>query len=251
MSINLKLSDADGWISCPRKPEREKVARSLLPEQETNSSALRGTYLHKLAEAVMKGDESMPVAPPGAEVSAADEESAMSYAGYVINKSLEQIPSQFHTEVEVNLGAAVGLPEGYTSRGVVDCEIVTPKTLEVIEYKSGGGLVETSSQQLWANGLASLLRYTNPGVGESPFEEIILTVYQPKRPGTKNIERSIVVQPQSLLSWEQTVLQPAYAEVMDEAVPAKPSNSACKYRLAKKAGICEEYKAFVSAGVGS
>jgi hypothetical protein len=133
--------------------------------------------------------------------------------------------------------------------GTVDCQIIGPDWIELIDYKDGMGVVEAEgNMQLEQYAYGVLAGYKLPINVPYPISRVIMTIIQPKLElkGMKPIT-SHEVKVSDLLSNLGTIVLQAAATDQPDA-PLVPGDSQCKFCKAK--GSCAALASNVMKEVG-
>ena len=232
----LSPSASERWINCPASLR----AAEALPQTEEQESiyATEGTHAHTLAE-ITAGQAFGLISHEEFQQKLAEWERVVTdeptrremeehVSGYVefIRERL-QPGSAFFTEQRL----PTGVPESF---GTSDSVIVTPTTVEIIDFKYGAGVpvsAEKNSQlRLYALGaldeFGDLLGTTT---------HVTMTIYQPRLSSTSSETLSV----EALQLWREEVAIPAAKEALYSPKPRfGPSDSACRW--CPLAGLCRE-----------
>lgn len=229
----LSPSASARWLRCTASVRAIEVAA---PVESISAAAEEGTAAHALAALVLaecvNGDESLDdveLMPAYAqwltEFSPADPAEmlahARTYAQYVAARLAGAGPG---TVLYVERRLDTGLRECY---GTADAVIVTPTSIEVIDYKYGRGVVVevTGNPQLSIYGLGALFEFDSL-IGS--VETVRLTIVQPRAGG--EVVRSWGTTAASLRDWSAITLEPAVRAALDgEGTAYAPSQDSCRW----------------------
>ena len=232
----LSPSASERWISCPASIRAaEAIPRA---EEQESIYATEGTNAHTLAE-ITAGQAFGLISHKEFQQKLAEWERVVTdeptrremeehVSGYVefIRERL-QPGSAFFTEQRL----PTGVPESF---GTSDSVIVTPSTVEIIDFKYGAGVpvsAEKNSQlRLYALGaldeFGDLLGTTT---------HVTMTIYQPRLSSTSSETLSV----EALQLWREEVAIPAAKEALYSSKPRfGPSDTACRW--CPLAGLCRE-----------
>lgn len=249
----LSPSKSGRVLVCAASVNREAA----LPDEPGGPAANQGTNAHWLLEQCIIEDR----CPPGVYGDGGNGFLAqLPYtADGLPHELLDQAYNCYHYVKQRKEALGEGtqlLPEAkvdpmlYTGRndspGTVDAILVSGdlRTVEIVDLKTGGSLVEADASQLKLYALGVMAQYASPD-GSVPFDTIRLTVFQPKRPGEETVERFVDFTPADLIQWAHGTWVPAAVASDDPNAPANPTDEGCKYCKAKKHGTCAEYKAAI------
>lgn len=212
------------WSVCGAAPDREAG----YPDEESEA-AKRGTRIHAVAEAALRGEAFEDPYQEGWQPDQEAQWMADSYCEYINNRRNELDPTALRVEEKVDPGAYINRKD---CLGTADAMIVSQDILEVIDLKTGGHLVEADEGQIKLYALGALYQYLDRETGEVPFHTVRLTVFQPRRPSLEGpIERYVEVTPNDLFTWGTMEFESA-AQLTDEGV-AVPDEEACKFCKAR------------------
>lgn len=252
MSAHAMLSPSkrSRWALCPGSIREE----AKYPDTGSGPAAADGTHSHTLLEHCIKNGLSDPMDQvgevfndhDGTFVVDADRAARVKTAiDYIREQSLGgmlTVVSEEHVDPEHLLGRK-------DLSGTVDCQILGPDTLELIDYKDGMGVVSAEGNlqlEQYAYGVLAGLRL--PVNGNYPFSTVRMTIIQPKlaMKGMRPIT-SHTVTVRSLLDNMGTIITQAAATDAPDA-PLVPGESQCKFCRAK--GSCNALASNVMKEVG-
>ena len=191
----LSASSSERWLNCPpsaRLGERYEDKRS--------EYAAEGTEAHMLGEYKLKVALGLAAEDPTEKLKYHSEEMEDCTTGYV-EYILEIIKECKEAKVliEQRLDYSRYVKEGF---GTGDCIVVSDKTLHVVDYKHGQGVLveaeENPQMMLYALGALEIFD------GIYDIETVKMTIYQPRR---ENIS-TYTVSKDSLYKWAKEVLMP-------------------------------------------
>jgi hypothetical protein len=252
MSDHAKLSPSkrSRWALCPGSIREE----AKYPDTGSGPAAADGTHSHTLLEHCIKNGLSDPMDQVGETFTdhegtfkvdadrAARVKSAIEYIRERSMNGLFSVISEQKVDPEFLLGRK-------DLSGTVDCQIIGPDFLELIDYKDGMGVVTAEgNMQLEQYAYGVLAGYKLPVNGAFPFSRVIMTIVQPKLAlkGMKPIT-SHEVTVRSLLDNAGTIIVQAAATDKPDA-PLVPGESQCKFCRAK--GSCAALAGNVMKEVG-
>jgi len=252
MSAHAMLSPSkrSRWALCPGSIREE----AKYPDTGSGPAAADGTHSHTLLEHCIKNGLSDPMDQVGETFTdhegtfkvdadrAARVKSAIEYIRERSMNGLFSVISEQKVDPEFLLGRK-------DLSGTVDCQIIGPDFLELIDYKDGMGVVTAEgNMQLEQYAYGVLAGYKLPVNGAFPFSRVIMTIVQPKLAlkGMKPIT-SHEVTVRSLLDNAGTIIVQAAATDKPDA-PLVPGESQCKFCRAK--GSCAALAGNVMKEVG-
>jgi len=252
MSDHAKLSPSkrSRWALCPGSIREE----AKYPDTGSGPAAADGTHSHTLLEHCIKNGLSDPMDQVGETFTdhegtfkvdadrAARVKSAIDYIRDRSMNGLFPVISEQRVDPKFLLGRD-------DLSGTVDCQIIGPDWIELIDYKDGMGVVSAEgNMQLEQYAYGVLARYSLPVNGDYPFNRVIMTIIQPKLAlkGMKPIT-SCEVPLRSLLDNMGTIITQAAATDKPDA-PLVPGESQCKFCRAK--GSCAALAGNVMKEVG-
>ena len=195
----LSASSSHRWISCP--PSAKLCAE--VPDVNT-SYAQQGTDAHSLCEHLVLTALGRESEDPVKKLTYYDQEMqtcAEGYRDFVMEQVAltKGICSDPCICIEQKLDYSRWVPEGF---GTGDCVIVADGILQIIDFKYGVG-VEVSSKknpQLLCYGLGAINAFEDL----YDIQDILLTVYQPRRQNVNTWE----ISKNDLLTWAEETLSP-------------------------------------------
>jgi hypothetical protein len=252
MSDHAKLSPSkrSRWALCPGSIREE----AKYPDTGSGPAAADGTHSHTLLEHCIKNGLSDPMDQVGETFTdhegtfkvdadrAARVKSAIDYIRDRSMNGLFPVISEQRVDPKFLLGRD-------DLSGTVDCQIIGPDWIELIDYKDGMGIVTAEGNlQLEQYAYGVLARYSLPVNGDYSFNRVIMTIIQPKlaMKGMKPIT-SHDVSLRSLLDNMGTIITQAAATDKPDA-PLVPGESQCKFCRAK--GSCAALAGNVMKEVG-
>ena len=252
MSDHAKLSPSkrSRWALCPGSIREE----AKYPDTGSSPAAADGTHSHTLLEECLNGDPVDPMTFIGMPMS--DHE-----GDFVVDASrAERVKVAYDYIMERSMNDYVMViseqkvdPEHLLGRsdlsGTVDCQLVGPDSLEVIDYKDGMGIViAEGNMQLEQYAYGVLAGYKLPINGDYPFKTVIMTIIQPKMAlrGMPAITSCEVPTSQLLANMGTIISQAAATDAPD--APLVPGESQCKFCRAK--GSCSALASNVMKDVG-
>ena len=252
MSDHAKLSPSkrSRWALCPGSIREE----AKYPDTGSGPAAADGTHSHTLLEHCIKNGLSDPMDQVGETFTDhegtfkvdADRAARVKIAiEYIRERSMNgmfKVISEQKVDPEFLLGRK-------DLSGTVDCQIIGPDWIELIDYKDGMGVVSAEgNMQLEQYAYGVLAGYKLPVNGAYPFNTHRMTIIQPKLAlkGMKPIT-SHEVSVRSLLDNMGTIITQAAATDKPDA-PLVPGESQCKFCRAK--GSCAALAGNVMKEVG-
>ena len=252
MSDHAKLSPSkrSRWALCPGSIREE----AKYPDTGSGPAAADGTHSHTLLEYCIKNGLSDPMDQVGETFTdhegtfkvdadrAARVKSAIEYIRERSMNGLFSVISEQKVDPEFLLGRK-------DLSGTVDCQIIGPDFLELIDYKDGMGVVTAEgNMQLEQYAYGVLAGYKLPVNGAFPFSRVIMTIVQPKlaMKGMKPITSHEVTVKSLMDNIGTIVLQAAATDKPD--APLVPGESQCKFCRAK--GSCAALAGNVMKEVG-
>jgi hypothetical protein len=225
----LGPSAAARWISCPAS-----VALVATEADEESVYAAEGTAAHTLAELELlwaySTDLTLEDYKERERIWHDDalqheydvDEMRLHVRHYVdlVGRALQQDP---HSALLVEARLDTGIPNCW---GTGDAVIVTPTKIRVIDLKYGKGVavLADESEQLKLYGLAALRTFDGL-IGD--FDEVTVTIYQPRNGGESNGS----FKPVELERWAAKVVEPAAKAALADDGTAwfGPSEKACRW----------------------
>jgi hypothetical protein len=252
MSDHAKLSPSkrSRWALCPGSIREE----AKYPDTGSGPAAADGTHSHTLLEHCIKNGLSDPMDQVGETFTdhegtfkvdadrAARVKSAIEYIRERSMNGLFSVISEQKVDPEFLLGRK-------DLSGTVDCQIIGPDFLELIDYKDGMGVVTAEgNMQLEQYAYGVLAGYKLPVNGAFPFSRVIMTIVQPKLAlkGMKPITSHEVTVKSLMDNIGTIVLQAAATDKPD--APLVPGESQCEFCRAK--GSCAALAGNVMKEVG-
>jgi hypothetical protein len=252
MSAHAMLSPSkrSRWALCPGSIREE----AKYPDEGSGPAAIDGTHSHTLLEHCIKNGLSDPMDQVGETFTDHD-------GTFVVDADrAARVKTAIEYIREQSLGGMLTVvseekvdPEHLLGRkdlsGTVDCQILGPDWLELIDYKDGMGIVTAEGNlQLEQYAYGVLAGCKLPVNGVYPFEYVKMTIIQPKLAlkGMKPIT-SHTVTVRSLLDNMGTIIAQAAATDAPDA-PLVPGDSQCKFCRAK--GSCNALASNVMKEVG-
>ena len=252
MSDHAKLSPSkrSRWALCPGSIREE----AKYPEQDSGPAAADGTHSHTLLEHCIKNGLSDPMDQVGETFTdhegtfkvdadrAARVKSAIDYIREQSMNGLFSVISEQKVDPEHLLGRK-------DLSGTVDCQIVGPDWIELIDYKDGMGVVSAEgNMQLEQYAYGVLAVYKLPVNGDYPFKTVRMTIIQPKlaMKGMRPITSDEVPVSHLLANMGTIISQAAATDAPD--APLVPGDSQCKFCRAK--GSCSALANNVMKEVG-
>jgi hypothetical protein len=252
MSAHAKLSPSkrSRWALCPGSIREE----AKYPDTGSGPAAADGTHSHTLLEHCIKNGLSDPMDQVGETFTdhegtfkvdadrAARVKSAIEYIRDRSMNGLFPVISEQRVDPKFLLGRD-------DLSGTVDCQIIGPDWIELIDYKDGMGIVSAEGNlQLEQYAYGVLARYSLPVNGDYSFNRVIMTIIQPKlalrgMPAITSHDVSL----RSLLDNMGTIITQAAATDAPDA-PLVPGESQCKFCRAK--GSCAALASNVMKEVG-
>ena len=252
MSDHAKLSPSkrSRWALCPGSIREE----AKYPDTGSGPAAADGTHSHTLLEHCIKNGLSDPMDQVGETFTdhegtfkvdadrAARVKSAIDYIREQSMNGLFSVISEQKVDPEHLLGRK-------DLSGTVDCQIVGPDWIELIDYKDGMGVVSAEgNMQLEQYAYGVLAVYKLPVNGAYPFSTVRMTIIQPKlalRGMPKITSHEVSVR--DLMANMGTIISQAAATDAPDA-PLVPGDSQCKFCRAK--GSCSALANNVMKEVG-
>ena len=195
----LSASSSHRWLACP--PSARICAAS---EDTPSEFALQGTDAHSLCEYKLKKALGKRVRDPTEDLTYFDkemDECSDEYVSFVLEKFEEakELCEDPIVLVEQRLDFSRWVPDGF---GTGDCVIIADKTLTVIDFKYGMGvLVEAKENpQMMCYALGALDLFDDL----YDIEEVTMAIFQPRK---SNVSISTMTK-DDLLRWGDAVLAP-------------------------------------------
>src|SRR5574343_1162302 len=252
MSTHAQLSPSKRhrWALCPGSIREE----AKYPDTGSGPAAADGTHSHTLLEHCIKAGLADPTSMVGVKMKdddgdfvidadrAARVKSAIEYIRERSMNGMFNVISEQKVDPEFLLGRK-------DLSGTVDCQIIGPDWIELIDYKDGMGVVTAEgNMQLEQDAYGVLVGYKLPINAEYPCKTIHMTSIQPKLAlkGMKPIT-SHEVTVKSLMDNMGTIIVQAAATDAPDA-PRVPGERQCKFCRAK--GSCAALASNVMKEVG-
>lgn len=252
MSAHAQLSPSKRhrWALCPGSIREE----AKFPDERTSPAAIDGTHSHTLLDHCIKAGLADPTSMVGVKMKDDDGEFVIdadraarvkTAIDYIRERSMNgmfKVISEQRVDPQHLLGRS-------DLSGTVDCQIIGPDWIELIDYKDGMGVVSAEgNMQLEQYAYGVLAGYKLPINVEYPVKRIIMTIIQPKLAlkGMKPItsfERDV----RDMLTNMGTIIVQAAATDAPDA-PLVPGESQCKFCRAK--GSCAALASNVMKEVG-
>jgi hypothetical protein len=252
VSDHAKLSPSkrSRWALCPGSIREE----AKYPDTGSGPAAADGTHSHTLLEHCIKNGLSNPMNQVGGtftdhegtfKVDADRAARVKSAIEYIRERSVNGLFPVI-SEQKVNPEFLLGRDD---LSGTVDCQILGPDFLELIDYKDGMGVVSAEGNlQLEQYAYGVLARLRLPVNGQYSFSTVRMTIIQPKlalRGMPAITSHDVTVK--SLLDNMGTIIAQAAATDKPDA-PLVPGESQCKFCRAK--GSCSALASNVMKEVG-
>jgi hypothetical protein len=252
VSDHAKLSPSkrSRWALCPGSIREE----AKYPDTGSGPAAADGTHSHTLLEHCIKNGLSDPMDQVGETFT--DHEGTFKVdadRAARVKTAIEYIRERSMNGLLLVISEEKVDPEHLLGRkdlsGTVDCQIVGPDWIELIDYKDGMGVVSAEgNMQLEQYAYGVLAVYKLPVNGAYPFSTVRMTIIQPKlaMKGMKPIT-SHEVSVRDLMANMGTIITQAAATDAPDA-PLVPGDSQCKFCRAK--GSCSALANNVMKEVG-
>ena len=252
MSAHAQLSPSkrNRWALCPGSIREE----AKYPDLGGGPAAIDGTHSHTLLEQCFKGEPVEPSAFLGLPlqdhegdfvVDASRVERVKLAYDYIMDNSLNGL-CKIVSERRVDPAYLLGRDD---LSGTVDIQIIAGKTLELIDYKDGMGIVSAEgNMQLEQYAYGVLAGYKLPVNGTYPFDYVKMTIIQPKLAlrGINPITSHTVTVFELLANMGTIITQAAATDKPD--APLVPGESQCKFCRAK--GSCSALASNVMKEIG-
>ena len=252
MSAHAMLSPSkrSRWALCPGSIREE----AKYPEQDSGPAAADGTHSHTLLEHCIKAGLTDPMDQVGETFTdhegefkvdadrAARVKTAIEYIRERSMNGMFKVISEQRVDPKFLLGRD-------DLSGTVDCQIIGPDWIELIDYKDGMGVVSAEgNMQLEQYAYGVLAELKLPVNGDYPFNHVRMTIIQPKLAlrGMQPITSS-EVPTRHLIDNMGTIITQAAATDKPDA-PLVPGESQCKFCRAK--GSCAALASNVMKDVG-
>ena len=247
---NLSPSKRHRWALCPGSIREE----AKYPDDTSGPAAIDGTHSHTLLEHCIDAGLIDPTTQVG-EVMADDDGEFKVDADRAarVKTAIEYIRERSMGGMLKVISEERVDPKHLLGRddlsGTVDCQIIGPDWIELIDYKDGMGVVEAEgNMQLEQYAYGVLAGYKLPVNGNYPISTIRMTIIQPKLAlkGMKPITSHEVSVSDMLANLGTLVSQAAATDRPD--APLVPGDSQCKFCKAK--GSCAALASNVMKEVG-
>lgn len=247
---NLSPSKRHRWALCPGSIREE----AKYPDDTSGPAAIDGTHSHTLLEHCIDAGLIDPTTQVG-EVMADDDGEFKVDADRAarVKTAIEYIRERSMGGMLKVISEERVDPKHLLGRddlsGTVDCQIIGPDWIELIDYKDGMGVVEAEgNMQLEQYAYGVLAGYKLPINGNYPISTIRMTIIQPKLAlkGMKPITSHEVSVSDMLANLGTLVGQAAATDQPD--APLVPGDSQCKFCKAK--GSCAALASNVMKEVG-
>ena len=247
---NLSPSKRHRWALCPGSIREE----AKYPDDTSGPAAIDGTHSHTLLEHCIDAGLIDPTTQVG-EVMADDDGEFKVDADRAarVKTAIEYIRERSMGGMLKVISEERVDPKHLLGRddlsGTVDCQIIGPDWIELIDYKDGMGVVEAEgNMQLEQYAYGVLAGYKLPVNGNYPISTIRMTIIQPKLAlkGMKPITSHEVSVSDMLANLGTLVGQAAATDQPD--APLVPGDSQCKFCKAK--GSCAALASNVMKEVG-
>lgn len=237
-------------MTCTASPRLIEEAREfgLIGGDDGSEYAAEGTHAHELCEIEASAAFGL-ISPVIASIRRTEWEIRGKRAGYDLDEMrecanayvalLDSItPDGARVFLEQRLSTGVPGVFGTADAAVVDAR---NKVLRIVDYKHGRGvLVEvTENPQLMLYGLGGLELFDLFG----PFEEVCLTVHQPRGQGHESIN-TWCISTEELIRWRDEIAIPAALQANGLDGVIRPSREGCRW--CPIAGICKERQAYAT-----
>jgi len=247
---NLSPSKRHRWALCPGSIREE----AKYPDEGSGPAAIDGTHSHTLLEHCIDAGLIDPTTQVG-EVMADDDGEFKVDADRAarVKTAIEYIRERSMGGMLKVISEERVDPKHLLGRddlsGTVDCQIIGPDWIELIDYKDGMGVVEAEgNMQLEQYAYGVLAGYKLPVNGNYPISTIRMTIIQPKLAlkGMKPITSHEVSVSDMLANLGTLVGQAAATDRPD--APLVPGDSQCKFCKAK--GSCAALASNVMKEIG-
>ena len=246
----LSPSKRSRWALCPGSIREE----AKYPDEGSGPAAIDGTHSHTLLEHCIKAGLTDPIDQVGETFT--DHEGAFKVDAdraarvkvaidYIRERSMNGM-FKVISEQRVDPKFLLGRDD---LSGTVDCQIVGPDWIELIDYKDGMGVVTAEgNMQLEQYAYGVLAELKLPVNGAYPFADIRMTIIQPKLSlkGMAPITFSEVPVSNLMANMGTIITQAAATDKPD--APLVPGDSQCKFCRAK--GSCAALASNVMKEVG-
>ncbi len=246
----LSPSKRSRWALCPGSIREE----AKYPDEGSGPAAIDGTHSHTLLEHCIKAGLTDPMDQVGETFTDhegtfkvdADRAARVKIAiDYIRERSMNGM-FKVISEQRVDPKFLLGRDD---LSGTVDCQIIGPDWVELIDYKDGMGVVTAEgNMQLEQYAYGVLAELKLPVNGAYPFADIRMTIIQPKLSlkGMAPITFSEVPVSNLMANMGTIITQAAATDKPD--APLVPGDSQCKFCRAK--GSCAALASNVMKEVG-
>lgn len=237
-------------MTCTASPRLIEEAREfgLIGGDEGSEYAAEGTLAHELCE-IKAGLAFGLISPVIASIRETEVKIKADRNGWDFEEMTECAnayvalldsitPDGARVFLEQRLSSGVPGVFGTADAAVVDAR---NKVLRIVDYKHGRGvLVEvTDNPQLMLYGLGGLELFDLFG----PFDEVCLTVHQPRGQGHESIN-TWCISTEELIRWRDEIAIPAALQADGPNGVIRPSREGCRW--CPIAGICKERQAYAT-----
>ncbi len=196
----LSASSSHRWLNCTPSARLEQEF-----EDRESEAAAEGTAAHALCEHKLRRTLKMQSRKPVSKYDCEEMDiHTDAYVQFVLETIAEarQVCSDPIINIEQRLDFSCYVPDGF---GTGDCVIVADKTLHIIDFKYGQGVLVEAEQnpQMMLYALGALRLYDTL----YDIEEVAMTIYQPRR---ENI-CTWRMQAEALKIWAEEELKPRAA----------------------------------------
>lgn len=229
----LSPSSSKRWITCPAS-----VAREEGKPDTSGEAAIWGTAAHAILEqSLLQAVDPLDAQITGLTAAGENEELFIIEERYGLHDVQEmrevakvaydyaQLKGTIYAEAQVNPGAILGRDDMY---GTSDITLVTPRTLEIVDLKSGFRVVEPDDSQLWIYGGGALEKHRRE-LEDFDNTQVTMTIVQPRAPHAQGPIRSITVPASHVMQWITGPLYRAALETDNPDARAVPSEEGCRY----------------------
>ena len=246
----LSPSKRSRWALCPGSIREE----AKYPDEGSGPAAIDGTHSHTLLEHCIKAGLTDPMDQVGETFTdhegtfkvdadrAARVKTAIEYIRERSMSGMFKVISEQRVDPKFLLGRD-------DLSGTVDCQIIGPDWIELIDYKDGMGVVSAEgNMQLEQYAYGVLAELKLPVNGDYPFNQVRMTIIQPKLAlrGMQPITSSEVPTHHLIQNMGTIITQAAATDKPD--APLVPGESQCKFCRAK--GSCAALASNVMKDVG-
>lgn len=237
---HAKLAPSAGaaWTTCTRRPSFLEENKHRLPKNTSSKSSIEGTLAHEVGDSLLTGQ---PL-PAGADKLMIAHGKA--YAAFVRSLAVGAASSTMKVEAEVPLWYAPG-EFGHIDNLTISTNHKGDHHVQVTDYKYGFGVVYAQNNVQMAIYAAAAIKDRLPSADDGML--VSMHIYQPRGKAAEvdgpvstwhttwgklqwfieaNVEKAV-----------QIITDPSCAHLRKFA----PSDKACHFCPAKKAGICPAY----------